>query len=107
MPTYEFFDNETNLFFEKIMKFSDREEFLRENPNVELVLSTPAIVSGVSGVSTARVPDGFKELLSKIGESHPNSKIGMEHGDKSIKTVRTREVVRKHIDRVTKRLGNT
>jgi hypothetical protein len=32
------------------------------------------------------------------------SKVGGEYGDKSIKTIKTREVVRKHIDKITKRL---
>lgn len=109
MPTYEFLDTETNEYFEVVMKISEREEFLQANPHVQPVLSAPNIVSGVSTSNGTgnRVPDGFKEVLSKIGEAHPNSKVGMEYGDKSIKAVKTREVVRKHIDKVTKRLMNT
>ena len=62
------------------------------------------IVSGVSTSTQNRVPDGFKEVLSKVGHHHPNSKVGNEYGDKSIKAVKTREIVRKHVDKITKRV---
>jgi hypothetical protein len=61
----------------------------------------------VSGVSTSnakqnKVPDGFKEVLSKVAEAHPTSAIAEKHGRKSIKDVKTREIVKKHVDKITK-----
>lgn len=100
MPTYSFIDTETGEEFELFMKFSDREEFLKENPSVQVLMTAPAIVSGVSGSN--KVPDGFKEVLSKVAEAHPNSSVGQKHGRKSIKQAKTERIVKKYLDKVTK-----
>ena len=102
MPTYDFLNTETCEVEERFMSLSQREQFLKDNPHMQQMIGATATVSGVS--ITGKIPDGFKEVLSKIGEAHPMSKVGGEYGDKSIKTVKTREVVRKHIDKITKRL---
>ena len=77
MPTYEFLDTKTNEQFEVIMRISEREQFLLNNPHIQPIVSAPMIVSGVS--TTGKVPDGFKEVLSKVAEKHPNSQIGRAH----------------------------
>lgn len=104
MPTYNFIDTETGEEFESFMKISEREEFLKENPHIQPVLTAPHIVSGVVGIGSNRVPNGFKEVLSKVAEAHPSSKVGQQYGQKSIKQVRSEQVVKKHVDRITKRL---
>lgn len=104
MPTYNFIDTETGEEFEAFMKWSEREEFLKENPNIQSVLTAPAIVSSVAGMGSHRVPDGFKEVLSKVAEKHPNSTVGERYGRKSIKEARTAQVVKKHVEKITKRL---
>ena len=104
MPTYNFIDTVTNEEFELFMKWSERETFLKENPHVQSVLTAPSIVTSVAGMGSHRVPDGFKEVLSKVAEKHPNSAIGDRYGRKSIKEARTAQVVKKHVDRITKRL---
>jgi hypothetical protein len=103
MPTYEFYDTETGEVFEKLMKISEKEQFLKDNPHVESIISAAAIVGGVSVKD--KVPDGFKEVLSKISENHKGSNVAERYGRKSIKETRTAEVVKKHVDRVTKRLS--
>jgi hypothetical protein len=104
MPTYNFVDTETGEEFELFMKWSGRETFLKENPHIQPILTAPAIVSSVAGMGSHRVPDGFKEVLSKVAEKHPGSAIGERYGRKSIKEARTAQVVKKHVDRITKRL---
>lgn len=105
MPTYDFRNKETGELFERFLSFSGKDEFLEQNPHIEQVLlKAPSIVSGVSGTAASRVPDGFKEVLSKIGEKHPNTKVGDQYGDKGIKATKTKEVVRKHVEKITKRL---
>jgi hypothetical protein len=42
------------------------------------------------------VPDGFKEVLSKISEAHPASDLADKHSKKSIKQARTEQVIKKH-----------
>ena len=104
MPTYNFVDTETGEEFELFMKWSGRETFLKENPHIQPILTAPAIVSSVAGMGSHRVPDGFKEVLSKVAEKHPGSAVGEKYGRKSIKEARTARVVKKHVDRITKRL---
>jgi hypothetical protein len=99
---YNFTDTVTGEEFESIMKISERDDFLKENPHIHPMVTSAAIVSGVSIKN--KVSDGFKEVLSKIGEAHPGSPIGHQYGDKSIKAVQTREVVRKHVEKVAKRV---
>ena len=97
MPTYEFLDTETGEEFEVFMKISERDEYLKNNPHIQPILSAPAIVSGVSTSKQNRVPDGFKEVLSKVAEKHPTSKVAQKYGKKSIKQVKTEQIVKKHL----------
>ena len=94
MPTYNFIDTETQEEFEVIMKIAEREEFLKENPQVQPIISAPALISG-SG-SYQKVPEGFKEVLSKVGEAHPDSRIGREYGNKTNAQVKARDIVDKY-----------
>ena len=94
MPTYNFIDTETDEEFEVIMKIAEREEFLKENPQVQPIISAPALISG-SG-SYQKVPEGFKEVLSKVGEAHPDSKVGREYGNKTNAQVKARDIVDKY-----------
>ena len=94
MPTYNFIDTETNEEFEVFMKISEREEFLKENPQVQPIVTAPAIIGGMG--TYQKVPDGFKEVLAKVGENHPDSKLGREYGNKTIAQVKARDIVDKY-----------
>ena len=97
MPTYEFKNTETGEEFEAIMKISEREEFLKTNPHIQPMVSAPMLVTSVTGMGTHRVPDGFKEVLSKVAEAHPASPVAQKHGKKSIKQIKTEQVIKKHL----------
>ena len=101
MPTYNFLNTETGESFEAMMKIAEREIFLKENPHIQSIIMAPNIVSGVSSSKQNRVPDGFKEVLSKVAEAHPTSQVGDRHGRKSIKQVKSEQVVKKHVQKVT------
>jgi hypothetical protein len=101
MPTYSFNNTETGEEFDMFMRISEREEFLKNNPKIQPVITAPAIVSGVSTSTQYRVPDGFKEVLSKVAEAHPTSDVANKHGKKSIKQVRTEQIVKKHVQKIT------
>jgi len=104
MPTYNFIDTVTGEEFESFMKIAERDDYLKDNPNIQPVITAPHIVSGVLGVGSNRVPNGFNEVLSKVAEAHPTSKVGQQYGNKSIKQVQSEQVVKKHVDRITKRI---
>jgi hypothetical protein len=81
------------------MKISEREEYLKNNPHIQSIITAPALVSGVSTSNSrsGRVPSGFNEVLSKVAEAHPTSKVGQRFGKKSIKQVKTEQIVKKHL----------
>ena len=104
MPTYEFRDSNTGEITEHFFKsWESKDEFLAENPHLHQTMTkAPALVSGVAGLGSNRVPDGFKEVLSKVAEAHPTSTVGERHGKKSIKDVKTREIIKKHVNKIVK-----
>lgn len=102
MPTYEFINLDTGEEFESFMKISEREIYLKENPNIQPIVSAAAIVGGVSIKNN--VPDGFKEVLSKVAEKHPNSLVGDRYGKRTAKESRTKQLVDSHVNKITKRL---
>ena len=95
MPTYQFYDNQTGEQFDAFMKISEREDYLKNNPHIRPIISAPALVTGVS--TTNKVPDGFKEVLSKASEAHPTSPLAQRHGSKSSKQIKTESIVKKHL----------
>jgi predicted nucleic acid-binding Zn ribbon protein len=99
MPTYQFRNTQTDEEFEVLMKISEREEYLKNNPHIQSIITAPALVSGVSTSNSrsGRVPSGFNEVLSKVAEAHPTSKVAQRFGKKSIKQVKTEQIVKKHL----------
>jgi hypothetical protein len=96
MPTYDFLNTETGETFEKLISLSGKDEYLKENPHIQQVhLGAMSIVSGVS--ITGKVPDGFKEVLAKVSESHKQSAVANSHGKKGIKEAQTQRLVDKHL----------
>lgn len=74
MPLYEFRNTETNEIFEKSFTIADKEIYLQENPHIKQIHTTG--IKAVGGVEIRdKVPDGFKEVLSKVKSHHPKSNI--------------------------------
>jgi hypothetical protein len=90
MPSYEFRDNETGEEFEAMMSISDKEEFLKDNPQVTQLLTGMNIVAGVGGI---RNDEGWNENLQRIAEAHPASSLAQRYGKKDPKSVNTRNAV--------------
>jgi len=95
MPTYDFVNNETGEEFEEFMSMSAREQYLKDNPHIQQIVGATATVSGVS--ITGKIPDGFKDVLSKVAENHSASAVGQQYGSQSISAIKTKELVKKHI----------
>jgi hypothetical protein len=102
MPTYEFKDTKSGEHFEIFMTWSKREEYLKNNPHVEPVVVAPAIIGGLGSYQN-KAPSGFNEVISRVAEAHPSSPLAEKVGGRSIKDVKTREIVKKHVDKITKR----
>ncbi len=97
MPTYSFLNIDTGEEFDKFMSWSAREVYLKENSNIQPIATAAAIVSGIS--TTNKIPNGFKEVLSKISDAHPGSNLSNKYAKKSIKQVKTEQVVKKHVQK--------
>ncbi len=92
MPSYDFLNTETGVLEEHFMSYKDLDEFKRNNPHLLQQITAPQIIGGHG--DRVKTDVGFKEVLAKIGEGHPGSKLNQ---NKSIKDIKTKEVVKKHI----------
>ena len=91
MPNYMFKDKDGN-YFESMLSLSDKEEFLKDNPDITQVIQAANIVGGVGGMKN---DEGWKEVLSKIGEAHPGSSVADRYVRKTAKEAKTRDAVEK------------
>ena len=85
-----------------MMTIADMEEYLIKNKHISQVIKGLNIISGVSGI-THKIDNGWKENLQRISEAHPNSALAERHGKKTIKQVKTENVISKHRNRQNKR----
>ena len=92
MPSYDFLNTETGVLEEHFMSYKDLDEFKRNNPHLLQQITAPQIIGGHG--DRVKTDAGFKEVLSKIGDAHPGSKLNT---NKSIRDIKTKEVVKKHI----------
>ena len=96
MPTYKFYDSETKETFEDFLSISTKDELLEKNPHIKQLPTSFGIVSGV-GTIDGKTDSGFKEVLSKISEAHPDSPLADRYGsNKSMKDIKTKSVVDKY-----------
>lgn len=98
MPRYDFLNTETNEIEEHMMSYTKLDEFKENNPHLKQQISALNIVGGTG--DRVKTDDGFKEVLSKIGDAHPGSSLNT---NKSIKDIKTKEIVKKHIHKQAKK----
>ena len=95
MPTYQFLNTETEELFEDFMSISKKEEFMKNNPHIIQIFDQLNIVSGV-GHLYSKTDNSWKEVLSKVSEKHPRSELAKEYRKKTIKEVKTDQILKKH-----------
>ena len=94
MPTYTFYNTETDEQFEDFMSWSQRETYLKENPHIEPMLTTAALV-GDHIVN--RIDGGMKDTFSRIAEAHPNSPLADRFGSsRNSKQKKIENIGKKH-----------
>ena len=96
MPRYDFLNTETGEIKEYTMSWKDLDKFKEDNPHLTQQINTPQIVGGHG--DRVKTDDGFKEVLSKIVDAKPGSKLNTS---KSIKDIKTKQVVKKYVDKGT------
>lgn len=102
MPTYTFRNKKTGELTEEFMSISQRDEFVKKHKNLEPYIESAAAFSYSSAgdMSGTKTDNTWKEVMSKIAEHHPASALAERFGpNKSIKQVKTEQVIRKHIQK--------
>ena len=74
MPTYTFRNKDSEEIFDKIMSWDSREEYLKENPNLEVIIGAPAM-GDVVRLGIRKPDQGFNEVLSKIHAANYRSNL--------------------------------
>ena len=95
MPIYTFYNTRTKKTFDDMMSISEMEEYLNKNKHITQVIKGINIVASV-GNRTMKTDSGFNEVLSKIGEAHPQSALAKQTSKKSIKQIKTEQALAKN-----------
>ena len=82
-----------------MMSISEMEDYLQKNKHISQVLTGLNIVASV-GSRTMKTDSGFKDVLSKIGEAHPQSALAKQTTKRSIKQIRTEQAIAKNKRRI-------
>jgi hypothetical protein len=94
MPLYTFLDKDKDELIEFTLRIADYDSFLASNPNLERYIdSVPGIVGGTGSIKT---DTGFKEVLSKVAEAHPNSNLADRTLSRSSTQVKVDNVVNRY-----------
>ena len=93
MPTYTFKNKDTGEVFDKIMKIAEKPEYLKDNPNIEAVLTAPNFVGDHI---VKKMDGGMKETLQKIAEKSPNTPLADRFTSKTAKQNQNDKVVNKY-----------
>ena len=96
MPIYTFLNKKTNEEYDEMMSIAEKEAFLKKNKHIKQMLTTINISSGVRGMGNMKNDGGWKDNLSRIADAHPTSELAQQHRKRSIKEVKTEQVISKH-----------
>ena len=95
MPTYRFLNTRTKKEYTDLMSISEMETFIKKKHIKLLPPTTLNIVSSVGHVDS-HTDSGWKEVMSKISEAHPNSHLADQYGKKSVKDTQVDRIIHKH-----------
>ena len=82
-----------------MMMIAEMEEYLKKNKHITQVLTGLNIVAS-TGSRTMKTDSGFKDVLSKIGEAHPQSALAKQTTKRSIKQIKTEQAIAKNKRRI-------
>jgi len=82
-----------------MMMIAEKEEYLKKNKHITQVLTGLNIVAS-TGSRTMKTDSGFKDVLSKIGEAHPQSALAKQTTKRSIKQIKTEQAIAKNKRRI-------
>jgi|TARA_B110000467_G_C18019477_1_gene314858 hypothetical protein len=95
MPSYTFYNSKTKKEYDDMMTIAEMEELLKKKKHIKQVPKGINIVAS-TGNRHMKNDSGWNETLSKIGEAHPQSELANQVTKKTIKQIKTEQVVTKH-----------
>lgn len=101
MPRYAWEDPKTGEQWETIMTYEEMMTYKEENPHLHQIFQMNFTSSRYTSTNGLKNDDGWNEMLSRIGEAHPDSALGQTNRKKTIKEIKTKEAIEKN----RKRLG--
>jgi hypothetical protein len=75
MPTYKFKNLDTEEEYEIFMSISQRDLFLKENPNIEQQINGFPGMVDPTRIGRVSPDDNFKDVLKEVKKNNPGSKI--------------------------------
>ena len=93
MPTYTFEIIETGEQYDEMMKISEKDDYLKDNPQIKPVMSAPHFVGDHI---IQKMDGGMKETLQKIADKKPNSPLADRFSKRSAKDIQKQKVVKKY-----------
>jgi hypothetical protein len=93
MPLYNFVNTETGERFSESLKLSEREEFLKNNPDLKQAVTAPNMIRANS---TTNKDGGWNENMSRIAAAHPHSPLAAKVGGRASKDVKNEAIRTKH-----------
>ena len=101
MPTYRFKDHNTGKTWEELMLISEMEKFTKKK-HIELLPPTQMNILSSVGSVDSHTDNGWKEVMSKAAEAHPESPLAERYGKKSVKDTQIEKIRKKHRNRAVK-----
>jgi len=101
MPTYRFKDHNTGEIWEELMLISEMEKFTKKK-HIELLPPTQMNILSSVGSVDSHTDNGWKEVMSKAAEAHPESPLAERYGKKSVKDTQIEKIRKKHRNRAIK-----
>ena len=100
------FKTKKGKLIEVSLKISEYDAYLISHPDLEVYIEAPprfTFNGRTFGGLDTQIPSGFKDVLQKIGEANPCTELGEKYRkNKTIKDVKTRDVVRDYSKRQAK-----
>jgi len=75
MPTYHFFDKNTQEESTHVMRIADLDQFKKDNPNLEQSLSNLNLADPTRVGVTSKPDEGFRDVLRQVKKNNFGSNV--------------------------------
>ena len=104
MPTYTFYNSETEEQWDDLISNDEREKFLEDNPHISQIPGGFMVVGDHIMGAGPKVDGGFTENMQRIAGAHPGSPLADRFGGntQTHKEIKTRDAISKHAKTVAR-----